>query len=50
MSSQACIVCGPKCISRALCNCCQEYDRLLNAQLEPLALEQLRQRTAQHNK
>ena len=45
MSSQACAICGPKRISRALCNCCQQYlyrdhlqehDHLLNAQLEPL--------------
>jgi hypothetical protein len=46
MSSQSCIICGPKRQSRALCNCCQQYlcrdhlkehDDLLNAQLEPLA-------------
>ena len=45
MSSQACAICGPKRISRARCNCCdqylcrdhlQEHDHLLNAQLEPL--------------
>jgi len=45
MSSQSCEICGPKRISRALCNCCQQYlcrdhlqehDDLLNAQVIPL--------------
>lgn len=46
MSSELCAICGPKRISRALCNCCkqylcrehlQEHDDLLNGQVEPLA-------------
>lgn len=46
MSSQACALCGSKRLSRALCNCCQQYlcrdhlqehDHQLNARLEPLA-------------
>jgi hypothetical protein len=60
MSTQTCAICGPKRVSRALCNCCAQYlcrdhlkehDDLLNAQLEPLVdnINQLADRLKQFN-
>ena len=60
MSSGTCAVCGPKRISRARCNCCQQYlcrdhlqehDDLLNSQLDPLVdnINQLSDRLKQFN-